>query len=138
MSQGRRAVASLPLLALGAVAMLVLTGCSSMPGPRVTVENDTDTVFTIEADGAWLGTVGPRARATLGVPALDDGPLEVVAIDTQGRIPVSVAGTRAMWDAAIDGSNPMSSWQDFECGRILLATEPFDPAIAGPVTNPCP
>jgi hypothetical protein len=117
---------------------LLLVGCASLIGPRVTVVNDTDAAYRIEANGSWLGTVGPRARATLAVPPLGEDPMEVAAFAPDGSIHLAVGGTRAMWDKAIDGSNPMSSWQDFECGRILLATEPFDPAVAGPVRNPCP
>jgi hypothetical protein len=122
---------------VAALVMLLVVGCSSLAGPRVTVVNDTDEVFTIEADGTWVGTVGPGARATLGIPLAGDQ-TEVVAIDPNGDISVSLEGTRAMYDAAFDGSDPMSAWQDRECGRILLATEPFDPALAGAIPNPCP
>ena len=125
------------LAALATVAMLFLAGCSTVLGPRVTVVNDTDQVFTIQADGQWVGTVGPRARATLPFP-LGDEPTEVTAMNDIGQVLVSVGGTRAMWDNAIEGTVPMSSWQTFDCGRILIASEPFDESVPGPVQNPCP
>lgn len=115
----------------------VLTGCASALGPRVVVLNETDLVFTIAADGTWVGTVGPRSTATLAFP-LGEESTEVTATDPQGRVLAALLGTRAMYEEALGGSNPMSVWQDLECGRILLATEPFDPALAGPVPNPCP
>jgi hypothetical protein len=132
-----RRVPSVAVVGLAALAVLLVVGCSSLVGPRVTVINDTEEVFTIEADGTWVGTVGPGARATLGIPLADDQ-TEVVAIDPFGDISVSLQGTRAMYEAAFDGSGPMSAWQERECGRILLATEPFEPALAGPIPNPCP
>lgn len=115
----------------------VLTGCAEALGPRVTVLNDTDLVFTIAADGTWVGTVGPRSRATLAFP-LADTSTKVTATDPGGRVLAVLLGTRAMYEAAFSGSSPMSVWQELDCGRILLATEPFDPAVAGPVPNPCP
>lgn len=124
-------------LALLAIVALLLTGCSSVLGPRVTIVNDTNEVFTIEADGVWVGTVGPRARATLPVPLADDA-TDVVARDAVEQTLVSIGGTRSMWDDALDGSTPMIAWQDFACGRILIATEPFDPTVPGPIAQACP
>ena len=117
--------------------VLVLAGCQSVLGPRVTVVNDTDEVFTIEANGAWVGTVGPHARATLPFP-LGDGVTDVTARNAVGHTLAAVGGTRAMWDNAIDGSHPMTAWQDLTCGRILLASEPFDETVPGPIVDPCP
>ena len=119
------------------VAISVLAGCSSVLGPRVTVINDTDQIFTIEANETWVGTVGPHARATLPFP-LGDGTTEVWAKNDVGHVLVSIGGTRAMWDDAIEGTIPMSGWQTFDCGRILIASEPFDESVPGPFQNPCP
>ena len=44
-----------------------------------------------------------------------------------------------MWDNAIEGTIPMSGWQTFDCGRILIAVGAVRRVRSpGPFQNPCP
>ena len=130
-----------PAIAL-AMAVALLAGCSSMLGPRVTVQNEMTVPLTVDANGHWIGTVGPGASATLGF-ALGDGQTSIMARTPSGAVVADLLETNAMIEDAMAGTGVMAAWQDVACGRVLLALEPFDgsgvpPAPEGVAGAECP
>ncbi len=123
------------------VGLAVLAaGCALAGQPRVMVRNETTVPISVQADDLWIGTVAAGATAELAFP-LGDEPTDIQASTPSGATVADLLGTRAMYDAAIAGSNPMSTWQDMACGRVVLAVGPFDPSLLDPLpspTGPCP
>jgi hypothetical protein len=66
---------------------------------------------------------------------------DIEARSPTGVVLVSLLGTRPMFDAAVDGSMPISAWQDLGCGRLLLSVGTIDRSAlppAPPAGQPCP
>ncbi len=127
-------------LALLVAVGTALAACGVLAGSRVVVHNESSEPIAIHANGAWIGTVAPGTVAELPFH-VDDGTTSVQGRTATGATVVDISGTRAMIEAALDGSMPMSAWQDLECGRIILALGPFDPSILEPrpaPAGPCP
>jgi hypothetical protein len=123
----------------GTVMAAIVAGCAIVTGPRVAVMNGTDVPISVHVDGAWVGTVGPGASADVPF-SLGTGTTDIQARSPTGAVLVSLLGTRPMFDAAIDGSMPMSAWQDLACGRLLLSVGPFDRSALPPAPvggQPC-
>lgn len=136
----RRALRPVRSVLLFVAAMVAVAGCGLADQARFTVRNDTADPVTVYVDDGWIGTVGPGAGAELALPVGGET-IEIQARTPSGAVLASLAGTRAMFDAALDGSGPMSAWQDLPCGRVLLAVGPFDASALGPPPSPsapCP
>jgi hypothetical protein len=124
----------------GALLAAIVAGCAIVTGPRVAVLNGTGVPISVHVNGAWVGTVGPGASAdvpfTVGTDTTD-----IEARSPTGAVLVSLLGTRPMFDAAVDGSMPISAWQDLGCGRLLLSVGTIDRSAlppAPPAGQPCP
>ena len=128
------------LAVVAAVAATVLVGCGILSFARVSVRNETTVPIAVHVDGGWVGTVAPGATADLAFTPGDDT-TEIEARSPTGAILASLIGTRPMYDGAIDGSTPMSAWQDIACGRVVLSIGPFDASALQPLdapSVPCP
>lgn len=135
---GRRGSFAIATLLLG--VLIAGTGCALVDQPRVLVRNETTVPVAVDVDGTWIGTVAPGAIAELPFP-LSDGQMTIQAKTPTGASIADLLGTRAMFDAAVEGSSGMSSWQDLACGRVVLAVGPFDESLLGPAPSPtgsCP
>lgn len=131
------------LLTLLLGAGLALGACVAVDGPRLTVENRTDTPVGVYVDDEWIGTDEPGATIVATLGPTDGDSYRIEARSPTGAVLAVFDAPRTAVDESRDGGPAFGQVVAVPCGQIafLIGTLEPDAALASAEAvepGPCP